>query len=83
MLAGMKTTPSFSMDEIRHWPAMVDLVRAARVFGIGRTLAYEMAQDGTFPVRVVKVGRGQGRWGVPTEEIIALLRAREQEGEKA
>lgn len=75
----MKTTPTYSMVEIRQWPALVDLVKAARVFGIGRTLAYEMAQDGTFPVRVVKVGRGRGRWAVPTEEIVALLSARETE----
>lgn len=70
----MKTRPTYTYDEIRQWPAAVELVTAAQVFGIGRTLAYEMARDGTFPARVVKVG---GQYRVATESILEVLNARE------
>jgi predicted DNA-binding transcriptional regulator AlpA len=73
----MKARMTYTYEEIRSWPAAVDLVRAAQVFGIGRTSAYEMAQAGTFPARVVRVD-GRGRWVVATESILAVLGAKEQ-----
>lgn len=76
MLAGMNGRTTFTYDEIRRWPAAVDLVTAARVFGIGRTAAYAMAQAGTFPARVVRVD-GRGRYVVATESILAVLGADE------
>ena len=33
-----------------------DLPTAARALSIGRTLAYEAARDGRFPVPVIKIG---------------------------
>jgi len=44
-------------DEIRAWPATVDLQTAARAFGIGRDQAYRLAREGTFPVPVLRLGR--------------------------
>lgn len=73
----MKTRTTYSYEEIRQWPAAVSLAQAAEVFGIGRTVAHEMAKDGTFPARVVRVGRGQGRYVVATESILAVLGAKE------
>ncbi|WP_395111582.1 helix-turn-helix transcriptional regulator [Actinomadura sp. SCN-SB] len=43
--------------EIRSLPVTVDLVTAGRAFGIGRTTAYQLARTGTFPCRVLRVGR--------------------------
>ncbi|MDN5854667.1 MAG: helix-turn-helix domain-containing protein, partial [Actinomycetia bacterium] len=40
---------------------------AARAFGIGRTKAYELARDGDFPCRVVRVG---ATYHVPTAELL-------------
>lgn len=37
--------------------AVVDLVDAARVLGIGRTLAYRLVRDGQWPTPVIRVGR--------------------------
>lgn len=71
----MKPRQTYSYDEIRQWPAAVSLVKAADVFGIGRTAAYELARDGTFPARVVRVGR---RYRVATEDILAVLGANEK-----
>ena len=44
---------------------------AARMLGIGRSLAYEAARTNTFPVPVIKVG---GRYLIPRAPLEALLR---------
>jgi len=72
----MKPEQTYTYDEIRQWPAVVDLVTAAAVFRVGRTAAYELAEAGAFPVRVFKVGR---RWRVATESILAALAAPKKE----
>lgn len=81
----MERQKTCTYDEIRQWPASVPLVMAARAFGLGRTAAYELALAGTFPARVIKVGR---RYRVATEDILAKLgagqsAAPEREGERA
>jgi hypothetical protein len=45
---------------------------AAAILGIGRTKAYELARAGTFPVRVLRIGR---RYVVPVPAILQLLDA--------
>lgn len=42
--------------ELLALPATVDLVTAARAFGIGRTKAHELARSGQFPCPVLRVG---------------------------
>lgn len=37
-------------------PAVVTIERAAEVLGIGRSTAYKMIREGSFPVRVITVG---------------------------
>jgi predicted DNA-binding transcriptional regulator AlpA len=44
-------------DEIRSWPATVDLQTAGRAWGIGRDQAYRLAREGEFPVPVLRLGR--------------------------
>lgn len=50
--------------------ATVTLSEAAEILGIGRTLSYEAARHGKFPVRVIKIG---GRYVVPTKPLLDLL----------
>lgn len=38
-------------------PAVVDLVEAAAMLGIGRTLAYRLVKEGEWPTPVIHVGR--------------------------
>jgi excisionase family DNA binding protein len=38
-------------------PAVLDLLEAAAMLGIGRTLAYRLVKDGTWPTPVIHVGR--------------------------
>ena len=44
-------------DEIRAWPATVDVPTAGRAFGIGRDESYRLAREGRFPVPVLRLGR--------------------------
>jgi Helix-turn-helix domain len=55
--------------ELLSLPVSVDLVTAARAFGLGRTKAHELARTGQFPCKVLIVGE---RYRVPRS---ALLRA--------
>lgn len=44
-------------EEIRAWPATVDVPTAGRAFGVGRDESYRLAREGTFPVTVLRLGR--------------------------
>ena len=46
-----------TVDEIRAWPVTVDVQMAGTAFGIGRDQAYRLANDGSFPVPVLRLGR--------------------------
>jgi hypothetical protein len=56
--------------ELRDLPVSVDLVTAARAFGLGRTKAHELARSGQFPCRVLRVGE---RYRVPRSELLRAL----------
>jgi len=56
-------------DAIRGLGAFTTLQTAAEIFGLSRSVAYEMAAAGTFPVPVHRVGR-RG-WRVPVAPILA------------
>ncbi len=47
-----------------------DLLTAAKAFGIGRSTAYELAQQGKFPTRVLRLG---SRYVIPTAELLDVL----------
>ena len=51
-------------------PVVVDLVTAGSVLGMGRTVAYEAARRGEFPVPVMRVGH---RYRVATAHLRELL----------
>lgn len=56
--------------EVRSLPAVVDVVTAAEVLGIGRTVAYELVRTGRFPTPVLRVGR---QIKIPTAYLLELL----------
>ena len=60
----------WTIDAVRNLGATVDIVTAGAILGIGRSKSYELAKDGEFPVRVLRIGR---RYLVPTPSILALL----------
>ena len=44
-------------SELGQLPAMVDVPTAARVLGIGRSLAYDLVRSGAWPTPVVRMGK--------------------------
>ncbi|GAA4669221.1 helix-turn-helix transcriptional regulator [Gordonia humi] len=50
--------------------AAVSLQEAAQIIGISKSGAYNLAQSGNFPCRILKVG---GRYIVPTAGLRELL----------
>jgi len=62
--------PALSLHELLALPATVDLLTAARAFGLGRTRAYELAARGGFPCRVLRIG---GTYRVPTADLHTAL----------
>lgn len=63
---------SLTVAQVRELPPTVDLMTAARVLGIGRTKAYELARADEFPVRVVRIG---GLYRISTADLLRFIRA--------
>lgn len=49
---------SMTREELYALPVSFDIVTAGRAYGIGRTLAYELAKREEFPCTVRRVGDG-------------------------
>lgn len=63
-------TTTTSVLDLTKLPPTLDLVDAARLLGIGRTLAYEMVRDETWPSPIIRAGR---KIRVPSAPLLALL----------
>ena len=59
-----------SLSDLTQLPPTLDLLDAARLLGIGRTLAYEMVREQTWPTPIIKAGR---KIRVPTAPLLGLL----------
>ena len=59
------------MTDLQH-PAVMNVPAAARLLGIGRTLAYELVRTGQWPTPVIRMGRVIR---VPTQPLLELLRS--------
>ncbi len=57
-------------DDLRRLPVLLTVPAAARVLGVGRTVAYRLVRDGQWPTPVIRVGH-QVR--VPRAPLLALL----------
>lgn len=64
-----------SRKELLALPVSVDVPTAGRAFGYARNKAYELARDGAFPCRVIRVGERGYR--VPRAAILEALGIRE------
>lgn len=60
----------WTADAVRELGMTTDLPTAAQILGVGRSKAYEMAKNGNFPARILRVGR---RYVVPVAPLIKLL----------
>lgn len=57
-------------EAARNLPTVVDLVTAATMLGIGRTVAYRLVRQGQWPTPVLRLGN---RIKVPSAPLLALL----------
>jgi len=64
-------------SELGQLPAMVDVPTAARVLGIGRSLAYDLVRTGAWPTPVVRVGK---LIRIPTASLQRLLDGQDATG---
>jgi excisionase family DNA binding protein len=59
-----------TFGELHALPTVVDLMTAARALGIGRSKAYQLAHDGQFPCRIIRIGT---HYNIPTADLLRLL----------
>lgn len=59
-----------TFSELHALPTVVDLMTAARALGIGRSKAYQLAHDGQFPVRIIRIGTN---YHIPTADLLKVL----------
>jgi excisionase family DNA binding protein len=50
-------TPVVDMEHSQTLPALLTVPEAAKVLGIGRTLAYELVRTGCWPTPVIRAGK--------------------------
>ena len=60
----------WSLEAVRGLGATTDVETAARILGIGRTLAFDLIRTDRFPVRLLRLGR---RIRVPVEDLVRYL----------
>jgi predicted DNA-binding transcriptional regulator AlpA len=68
--AGLNQRRAWTPDDVRALGMTTDLETAAEIIGIGRTLAYDLAKNQAFPVRLLRLGR---RVVVPVTELLQVL----------
>jgi len=67
----MTTAPmAVTLDSLKALPPALNLMEAAELLGIGRTSAYTLAENGTFPAPVLRVGK---LYRVPTAGLLEVL----------
>jgi hypothetical protein len=57
MMGSVAGTPVWTEETVQSLGMTTDIETAAQILGIGRTTAYALAKAGTFPARVIRVGR--------------------------
>jgi hypothetical protein len=69
-MEAIEMTKPRRVDDLNELPATIDLVTAARLLGVGRTVADELVREGRWPTQVIHVGR---KIRVPTAPLLGLL----------
>jgi excisionase family DNA binding protein len=62
--------PATRLDPAVPLPAVLDLVHAAALLGVGRTTAYRLVHDEQWPTPVLRLGR---LIKIPTQPLLELL----------
>jgi len=62
-----------TLDQVKRWPATVNVEQGAQALGTGRSTLYEAIAAGTSPVQTIMVGQ---RIRVLTHSLIEVLEGR-------
>lgn len=65
----MTTNGTRALD-LASLPPTLDLMAAARLLGVGRTVAYELVRQGQWPTPIIRAGR---KIRVPSAPLLSLL----------
>ncbi|MGK5673335.1 helix-turn-helix domain-containing protein [Micromonospora sp. URMC 106] len=68
--SGDGSDDTWTTERIRALGPVTDLTTAARIFGLSRSVAYDLAKRGQFPVAVLRFG---SRYRVPVAAILHAL----------
>jgi hypothetical protein len=68
---------AWTIEAVRRLGTTTDVPTAAKILGIGRTLAFRLVRADAFPVRIVRAGT---RITVPVPEILRALGASVEAG---
>jgi excisionase family DNA binding protein len=63
-------SPASDVIDLTKLPPTVDIVTAARILGVGRTVAYELVREGTWPTEVIRLGR---KIRIPSSPLLNLV----------
>lgn len=63
-------------EDLAGLPALLDVPDAARVLGIGRSLAYELVRRGEWPTEVLRIGK---LIKIPSAPLLRLLQGNRPE----
>ena len=63
-------------EELAGLPALLDVPDAARMLGIGRSLAYELVRRGEWPTEVLRIGK---LIKIPSAPLLRLLQGNRPE----
>ncbi len=64
------SAPAWTEQAVRALGMTTDVEIAGEILGIGRTKAYELAKNGDFPVKMLRIGR---RYKVSVPALLKLL----------
>jgi hypothetical protein len=65
-----------TLDEIKEWPALIDITQCAVALGCGKSAMYAWVKRGGLPFRTVVVGR---RTRVVTASLVHMLETGESD----
>jgi hypothetical protein len=57
-------------SELEGLPAVISVIRASKILGIGKNQAYELIKQGRYPIRVLNIS---GRYRVSKFDLLAFL----------
>lgn len=66
----MARRTTWTVDAVKALGTVTDIVTAGSILGVGRTVAYQLARDGQFPIPVIKVGE---RYTVPVGHLLKAI----------